>query len=112
MRVRTIYSGHDEANLCSVRGACKMGIDLLGLVLVQGNKTVEDIIAGGGIVGSTFSTIRLLMLPTVIAKLVQLAFIVREIVLHGGHREFLLEAIDFIEEQDDRSLDKPTGVAD
>ena len=52
------------------------------------------------------------MLPTVVANLTQLAFIIREIILHGGHWQFLLESIDFVQKEDDRRLDKPSGVAD
>ena len=52
------------------------------------------------------------MLPAVVANLVQLAFIIREIILHRRHGEFLLEAVDFVQKQDDRGLDKPSGVAD
>ena len=44
--------------------------------------------------------------------MVKLAFIIREIVLHGGDGEFLLESVDLVQEQDDRSLDEPSRVAD
>lgn len=89
-----------------------MGINLLRLVLVQGNKSVQNVVAGRSIIGSTFSNIRYVMAPAIVANLVQLAFIIREIVLHGGDREFLLKPVDFVQEQDDRGLDKPSGVAD
>ena len=52
------------------------------------------------------------MLPTVVANLVQLAFIIRKVILHGGHWKFLLKSVDFVQEKDDRGLDKPSGVAD
>ncbi len=81
-RVRTVDSCHDKADLCGVRGAREVGVDLLRLMLVEGYEPVQDVIAGSGVVGSTFSTIRLLMFPTVVSKLVELAFIVREVVLH------------------------------
>ena len=89
-----------------------MGINLLRLVLVQGDKSVQDVIAGRSVIGSTFSNIRSMMLPAVVANLVQLAFIIREIILHGGHGEFLLEPVDLVQKQDDRGLDKPSRVAD
>lgn len=42
----------------------------------------------------------------------RLTLVVREVVLHRAHRELLLEAINLVEEQDDGSLDEPSGVAD
>ena len=89
-----------------------MGINLLRFVLVQGNKSVQDVVAGRSIIRSTFGNIRTVKHPAVVANLVQLAFIIREIVLHGGHWEFLLKPVDLVQKQDDRGLDKPSGVAD
>ena len=89
-----------------------MGINLLRLVLVQGDESVQDIVAGRSVIRSTFSNIRSKMPPAVVADLVQLAFIIREIILHRGHREFLLKPVDLVQKQDDRGLDKPSGVAD
>lgn len=89
-----------------------MGINLLRLVLVQGNESVQDIVAGRGIIRSTFSNIRSVKLSAIVANLIQLAFIIREIVLHRGDREFLLKPVDLVQKQDDRGLDKPSGVAD
>jgi hypothetical protein len=65
-----------------------VGIDLLGLVLVQADETVEDVIASRGIVVT--------------------ALVVREVVLHGADRQLLLETIDLVEEQNDRCLDEPS----
>jgi hypothetical protein len=64
-----------------------MGVDLLGLVLVQANEAVENVIASRGVVVA--------------------ALVVREVVLHGADRQLLLESIDLVEEQNDRCLDKP-----
>lgn len=89
-----------------------MSVDLLRLVLVQRNESVQDIVACRSIIRSTFINIRSLVLPTVVADLIQLAFIVREIILHGGHGEFLLESVDLVQKEDDRGLDKPSGIAD
>ena len=108
----TIDSRHNETYLGGISSASEVGIDLLRFVLVQGDKSVQDIVAGRSVIRSTFSNIRSMMLPAVVADLVQLAFIIREIVLHGGHREFLLEPVDLVQKQDDRGLDKPSGVAD
>jgi hypothetical protein len=69
-----------------------MGVDLLGLMLVQADKSVEDIVASQSIIIATF--------------------IVREIVLHRADGELLLETIDLVQEQDYRSLDEPSGIAD
>ncbi len=89
-----------------------MRVDLLGLVLIEGDEAVEDVVASSSVIGSTFTNIRLLMLPTVGSDLVKLAFIIREIILHRRNRKFLLKPIDLVQEQDDRGLDEPPGVAD
>ena len=78
-----------------------MSIDLLGLMLIQGNKTVEDVVASRSIVRSTFSNIRFLMIPSVCSILIELAFIIREVVLHRANRKLLLESVDLVQEQDD-----------
>lgn len=62
----TVYSSHDEANLCGIRGASEMCVDLFGLVLVQAHEAVEDVVASGTIVIA--------------------ALVVREVVLHRAHR--------------------------
>lgn len=38
--MNTIDGSHDESNLHGIRGACEMGVDLLGFVLVEGDKSV------------------------------------------------------------------------
>ena len=38
-------------------------------------------------------------------------FVVREVNLHGADRQFLLEAIDLVQEQDDTGLGEPPRVA-
>ncbi len=79
---RTVHRSHDESDLGGIGSAGKVGVYLLGLVLVQGYESVQDIIASRGIVGSTFFKIRFVVIPSVGSILVELAFIVREIVLH------------------------------
>ena len=54
----TIDGGHDKADLCRVRGTSEMGIYLFGLMLIQRDEAVKDVVACGRIVGSTFSSIR------------------------------------------------------
>lgn len=83
----TVDSSHDESDLHSVGGAGEMCVDLLGLVLVQADEAVENVVASGSVVGASF--------------------VVREVVLHGADRQLLLESIDLVEEQNDRCLDKP-----
>ena len=85
-----------------------MGVDLLGFVLVERDETIEDVIASSSVIGTTFSNIRLLMLTAEGSILVQLAFIIREIVLHGRHRELLFKSVDFVEEEDDGGFDEPS----
>lgn len=69
-----------------------MRVDLLGLVLVQTDEAVEDIVASGGVVIATL--------------------VIGEVVLHRADGQLLLEPIDLVEEKNDRCLDKPPGVAD
>lgn len=56
-----------------------MGVNLLGLVLVQAHKSVQDIVAGLGVVISSF--------------------VIGKVVLHWADWELLLEAINFVQEQ-------------
>jgi len=74
-----IDGGHDEADLGGIGGTGEMGVNLLGLVLVQAHKSVQDIVAGLGVVISSF--------------------VIGEIVLHWADWELLLEAINFVQEQ-------------
>lgn len=92
----TINSCHHEANLCCVGSTGKVSVYLFGLVLIERHEAVQDVVARRRVVGSTFSNINLLMFPTMISRLVELAFIVREIVLHWGNREFLFKSIDLV----------------
>lgn len=39
-------------------------------------------------------------------------FVIREIVLHRAYGQLLLEAVDFVEKEDDGCLDEPARVAD
>lgn len=77
----TVDSSHDESDLHGVGGAGEMCVDLLGLVLVQADETVEDVVASSSVVGT--------------------ALIVREVVLHGADGQLLLESIDLVEEKND-----------
>lgn len=110
--VRTVYSRHHESDLRRVGSTCEMGVYLLCLMLIEGDESVQDVVACRSVIRATFSNIRLLMLATPSAVLVQLAFIVREIVLHRRHRKFLLESVDLVQEKNNRGLDEPPGIAD
>lgn len=83
---------HDESDLGGVGGAGEVGVNLLLLGLVEGDKAVEDVVAGRGVVGT--------------------ALVIREVVLHRAHGELLLETIDLVEEENDGSLHEPPRVAD
>ena len=89
--LRTIDCSHNESDLSGVGCAGEMGVDLLGLVLIQADEAIQNVVAGQGIIITTF--------------------VVGEVVLHWADWELLLEAIDLVQEQDNRSLDEPTGVA-
>lgn len=69
-----------------------MGVDLLCLMLVERDESVEDVVARGGVVRTTL--------------------VIGEVVLHGADGQLLLEPIDLVQEQNDRCLDKPPRVAD
>lgn len=88
----TIDGSHDEADLGGIGCAGEVSVDLLGLVLVQADETVQDVVAGRSVVVATL--------------------VVGEVVLHGADRQLLLEAIDLVQEQDNRRLDEPPRVAD
>lgn len=88
----TVHCSHDESDLGSIGGAGEVSVNLLLLGLVQGNETVEDVIASRSIVGT--------------------ALVVGEVVLHRADRKLLLETIDLVQEENDRGLDEPPGVAD
>ena len=76
----TVYRSHDESDLHCVCGAGEMSVDLLCLVLVQGDKSVKNVVAGGGVVWA--------------------ALVVGEVVLHGADGQLLLEPINLVQEQD------------
>lgn len=75
-----------------VSGTCEVGVDLFLLRLVERHEAVEDVVASGGIVGTTL--------------------VVGEVVLHGADGQLLLETIDLVQEENDGRLDEPTRVAD
>ena len=76
----TINGGHDEADLGGIGGTGEMCVNLLRLVLVQADESVQDVVAGLGVIISSF--------------------IIREIVLHWADWKLLLETIDLVQEQD------------
>lgn len=88
----TVNCGHDETDLCGIRSTCEVSVNLLLLGLVERDKAVEDVVAGGGVVGTTL--------------------VVGEVVLHRADGQLLLETIDLVQEENDGSLDEPPGVAD
>lgn len=53
-RMLTIYSSHDEADLRRVGGAGEMCVDLLGLLLVERDESVQYVIAGCVVVRTTW----------------------------------------------------------
>jgi len=83
---------HDEADLSSVGGAGEMCVNLLGLVLVQADETVQNVITGQSVI-----------IPS---------FVVWEVILHWADGQLLLESIDLVQEQDNRCLNEPPRVAD
>lgn len=87
----TVDSRHDESNLRSICCACEMRVDLLGLVLVETDETVKNVVAGRGVVVT--------------------ALVVGEVVLHWADGQLLLESIDLVQEQDYGGLDEPPRVA-
>ena len=91
-RALTVDCSHDESDLHGVRGTCEVSVNLLGLVLVQRHKPVEDVVASGRVVGA--------------------ALVVWEVVLHRADGQLLLEAVNLVEEEDDGCLDEPPRVAD
>lgn len=86
-RELTVDGSHDESDLHSIGGAGEMCVDLLGLVLVQADETVQDVVASSSVVGT--------------------ALVVGEVVLHRADGQLLLESIDLVEEKNNRGLDKP-----
>lgn len=88
----TVDSGHDEPDLCRIGGTCEMCVDLLRLMLVQADESVEDVVACRGVVLTTL--------------------VVGEVVLHWADGQLLLEPIDLVQEQNYRRLDEPSGVTD
>lgn len=86
-RELTVDGSHNESDLHGIGGAGEMCVNLLGLVLVQADETVENVVASSSVVGT--------------------ALIVREVILHGADGQLLLESIDLVEEKNDGCLDEP-----
>lgn len=113
----TVNRGHDESNLRGVGRACEVGIDLLVLGLIQRNESVEDIIASSGIIGASYFPVRRAVQGWIGPEILfnksgTHTFKIREVIVHGAHRQLLLKPIDLVEEQDDAGLDEPSRVAD
>ena len=94
-----------------------MRIDLFCLGLIQGHEPIEYVVASGGIIGSSYLPVRGAVLrgighEIVTKKMGAATFIIREVILHWAHRQFLLESINLIQEKDDAGLDEPPRVAD
>jgi hypothetical protein len=49
----TIDGAHHESDLSCVRGTSEVGVDLFCLGLVQGNESIEDVVAGRSVIGTT-----------------------------------------------------------
>lgn len=80
-------------DLLRVSGTCIMCVDLLRSGrLVQRNEFVEEEVASGIVVIATVE--------------------IGEVVVKRRSSQFLLEQINLVQEQDDRSLDEPSRVAD
>jgi len=86
-----IDGGHDESNLRCISRAREVSVDLFRLMLIQADKSVQDIVAGQCIIITTL--------------------VVRKVILHWAHWELLLETIDLVQEQNYRRLDEPSRVA-
>lgn len=113
----TIHSRHDESDLCGIRRACEMRVDLFRLRLVQRHESIENVVASGSIIRSSCSSLRMTVhgrnLPRTRGndEMWSRTFIVREIILHRAHWKLFLKSVDLVQEQDDASLDKPPRVA-
>ncbi|KAI3476293.1 hypothetical protein L1887_62130 [Cichorium endivia] len=83
---------HDKLDLGGVGGAGKVGVDGLGVALVEADESVDNVLARCIVVCAT----------GVVAKVVG----------HGRDGELLLEEVDLVEEEDDGRLDEPARVAD
>lgn len=114
---RTIDSSHDESDLGRIRCAGKVGIDLLGVVLIQAHESIQNVVTCGSIIRSTCLPVRRAIFGRIrqeraSSKPGMRTFVVREIVLHGAHWKLLLEAINLVQEQNNTRLGKPSGITD
>jgi hypothetical protein len=87
-----IDGSHDKLDLGRVRGTGEMGIDLLCLGLVQGQKLLQKELAG--------------------SVIVRTPGIFRKVLFNGAGQQLVLEPINLVEKEDDGGLDKPAAVAD
>lgn len=108
LEMPTVDCRHDETNLSRVSCTSKMSVDLLRLVLIQRNETIENVIARSGVFGA--ARLHQVVKDALIHGRILLAdaSIVRKVITHGANGELLQEAIFFIEEENDRCLDEPS----
>lgn len=74
----TINSCHDESDLSSIGSTSKVRIDLLSLMLIQTDESVQDVVACEGIIITTF--------------------VIWKVILHRTDRKLLLESINLVQE--------------
>ena len=53
----TIHSTHNESYLRCVSGASEVGVDLFRFCLIQRHEPVQDVVACGGIIGTTLGSV-------------------------------------------------------
>jgi len=51
--MHTVHSCHDESDLRCICCSSEMCVDLLGLLLIEGDKSVQNVVACGLIVSAT-----------------------------------------------------------
>lgn len=88
----TVDCCHDKADLGGICGASEVCVNLLRLVLVQADESVQDVVTR--------------------RRIIITALVIGEVVLHRADRQLLLESVDLVEEENDGRLDEPSGVAD
>ena len=80
----TVDGRHDEPNLSRVGGASEMGINLFGLMLIEGDESIEDVIAGGRIIRTSYDISRGQWLSlSMVNRIRWRTLVVGEILLHG-----------------------------
>lgn len=62
-KIHTIHRSHNKSDLCGICRTCEMCVDLLGFRLVQGNETVQYIVARSRIILTTYRKTNALVPP-------------------------------------------------